>query len=230
MVAAIIVAAGKGTRMKELLPKQYLTLAGLPILTRTLLVFEGCALINQIIVVITPDHVDYCKKNIILPANLTKKYCLVPGGKRRQDSVYNGLKRVDPNCAIVVIHDGVRPFVQDNQLNACISGAQKNGACILGVPAYDTLKQADDSGSTIKTLPRDNVWLAQTPQAFRYDLIKRAHEEAQSEGYTGTDDASLVERLGEDVTIIEGCRSNLKITNQEDLNIAECLLDASLSD
>ena len=216
--------------MKELLPKQYLTLAGLPILTRTLLVFEGCALINQIIVVITPDHVDYCKKNIILSANLTKKYCLVPGGKRRQDSVYNGLKRVDPNCSIVVIHDGVRPFVQDNQLNACISGAQKNGACILGVPAYDTLKQADDSGSTIKTLPRDNVWLAQTPQAFRYDLIKRAHEKAQSEGYTGTDDASLVERLGEDVTIIEGSRSNLKITNKEDLNIAECLLDASLSE
>ena len=216
--------------MKELLPKQYLKLAGLPILTRTLLVFEGCALINQIIVVITPDHVDYCKKNIILSANLTKKYCLIPGGERRQDSVYNGLKRVDPNCSIVVIHDGVRPFVQDNQLKICILGAQKYGACILGVPAYETLKQADASGSNIKTIPRDNVWLAQTPQAFRYDLIKGAHEKAQSDGYTGTDDASLVERLGEDVTIIEGSRSNLKITTKEDLSIAKCLLDAFLSD
>ena len=216
--------------MKELLPKQYLTLAGLPILTRTLLVFEGCAQIDQIIMVVTPDHIDYCQKNIIPPANLTKKVRLVPGGKRRQDSVYNGLKRVDPNCSIVVIHDGVRPFVQNNQINACIFGAQKSGACILGVPAYDTLKKADASGSSIKTLPRDNVWLAQTPQAFRYDLIKRAHKKAQTEGYTGTDDASLVERLGEDVTIIEGSRSNLKITNKEDLSIAKCLLEAFLSD
>ena len=230
MVAAIIVAAGKGTRMKDMLRKQYLSIGGLPILTRTLLIFENCALINQIVLVIPPDHVDYCKKNIILPANLTKNVFLVPGGERRQDSVYNGLSKVDPKCTTVVIHDGVRPFVQNNQLSACIREAQKSGACLLGVPAYDTLKQADESNCIIKTLPRDNVWLAQTPQAFRYDLIKRAHEKAQTEGYMGTDDASLVERLGAEVTIIEGSRSNLKITSREDLNIATCLLDAYLSD
>ena len=230
MVAAIIVAAGKGIRMKDLLPKQYLSLAGLPILTRTLIVFENCTLIDQMVLVIPPDDVDYCKKNIVLPANLTKKILLVPGGKRRQDSVYNGLKKVDPSCATVVIHDGVRPFLQNRQLSACIDGAQKFGACLLGVPAYDTLKHADDSNCIIKTLPRDNVWLAQTPQAFRYDVIKKAHEKAQSEGYTGTDDASLVERLGVAVTIIEGSRSNLKITSREDLNIARCLLDSSFSD
>ncbi|MBT8372162.1 MAG: 2-C-methyl-D-erythritol 4-phosphate cytidylyltransferase [Deltaproteobacteria bacterium] len=230
MVAAIIVAAGKGTRMKDLLRKQYLSLAGLPILTRTLLVFEDCALINQIVLVIPPDNMDFCKNNIISPANITKKILLVSGGERRQDSVYNGLKKVDPSCALVVIHDGVRPFVQNDQLIACISGARKFGACLLGVPAYDTLKQTDASSRIIQTLPRDNVWLAQTPQAFRYDLIKKAHEKARSEGYTGTDDASLVERLGVAVTIIEGSRSNLKITSRADLKIARGLLDCSLSD
>jgi 2-C-methyl-D-erythritol 4-phosphate cytidylyltransferase len=225
MIAAIIVAAGKGTRMQNPLRKQYLTLAGLPIITHTLLVFNDCDLFNQILLVIPQDDFDFCQKSILtseklIPHNIR----LVCGGTRRQDSVFNGLKEVDPECNIVVVHDGVRPFVQTDQLAACIDGAREFGACILGVPAYDTLKQVDASGRIIKTLKRDDIWLAQTPQAFRYNLIKKAHEQAQLEGYAATDDASIIERLGKTVTIIGGSRNNIKITSREDLKISECLL------
>ncbi len=230
MVAAIIVAAGKGIRMREPLRKQYLSLAGLPILTRTLFVFNNCDLIDQIFLVIPPDDLEYCRENILSAAKFTQKIRLVFGGARRQDSVYNGLKEVDPSCNTVVIHDGVRPFVQNDQLAACINGAVEFGACILGVPAFDTVKQVDASSRVVKTLQRDNIRLVQTPQAFHYDLIKKAHERARSEGYAGTDDACLVERLGAVVTIISGSRSNIKITGREDLEIAKCLLDSALSD
>ena len=120
MVTAIIVAAGKGTRMQDAQRKQYLSLAGLPILTRTLVIFDKCERIEQIILVIPLDDFNFCQKNILQPAGLTGKTILVPGGERRQDSVFNGLKAVDPGCSIVVIHDGVRPFLQNDQLIACI--------------------------------------------------------------------------------------------------------------
>jgi 2-C-methyl-D-erythritol 4-phosphate cytidylyltransferase len=225
MVAAIIAAAGKGMRMQKTSPKQYLMLAGLPILTHTLLVFSNCDLINQILLVIPPDDFDFCQKNILTFERLIpRKIRLVRGGDRRQDSVFNGLSEVEAGCSIVVIHDGVRPFVKIDQVAACIDGARKFGACILGVPADDTIKYVDASGRINQTLKRDNIWLAQTPQAFRYDLIKKAHERAQQDGYAATDDASIVERLGHAVTIIGGSRINIKITNREDLKIAECLL------
>jgi 2-C-methyl-D-erythritol 4-phosphate cytidylyltransferase len=224
MTAAILVAAGSGSRMKDPLKKQYLALAGLPILTRTLTVFDECDSIDQILLVIPLEDFDFCQTNILAPAKLTKRIQLVSGGVRRQDSVYNGLKEVGQNFSIIVIHDGVRPFVQHDQLVSCINGAKDFGACILGIPSYDTLKRVDSSERIVKTIQRENVWLAQTPQAFRYDLIKRAHERARSEGFTGTDDASLVERLGQTVKIIKGSRNNIKITSKEDLEIAQCLL------
>jgi 2-C-methyl-D-erythritol 4-phosphate cytidylyltransferase len=223
MVTAIIVAAGKGTRMREAQRKQYLLLAGLPILTRTLMVFDKCAEIKQVILVIPPDDFSYCRKNILNPAGLSKKVILAPGGQRRQESVLNGLKAVDPGCSIAVIHDGVRPFLRNSQLLACIDGAKESGACILGVPAYETLKQANASEHIIQTLERDDIWLAQTPQAFRYDLIRKAHDRASKEGYSATDDASLVERLGGTVKIIAGSRNNIKITIQEDFEMARRL-------
>ena len=120
----------------------------------------------------------------------------------------------------------MRPFVQHDQFTACINGAAKYGACILGIPAYDTLKQVDKSGQIVDTIARDTIWLAQTPQAFRYDLIKKAHDQARLDGYQGTDDAALVERLGQAVKILRGSRSNIKITNKEDLKIARALLQA----
>jgi len=224
MVTAIIVAAGKGTRMQDVRRKQYLSLAGLPILTRTLVVFDKCERVEQIILVIPQDDFNFCQKNILQPAGLSGRIILVAGGERRQDSVFNGLKAVDSGCSIVVIHDGVRPFLQNDQLIACIEGARESGACIMGVPANETLKQVNAADHIIQTLKRDDVWLAQTPQAFRYDLIRKAHESACVEGYSATDDASLVERLGGTVKIITGSRHNIKITIQEDFETAQNIL------
>ncbi len=228
MVAAIIVAAGKGVRMQDSLRKQYLPLAGLPILAHTLTVFGKCDLVDHIYLVIPPDDFDFCRESILDRIKLVGNVNLVAGGARRQDSVYRGLQQIDPGCRIVIIHDGVRPFVQHDQIAACINGAEKFGSCILGIPAYDTLKQVDKSGNIVNTTARDAIWLAQTPQAFRYDLIKKAHDQARLDDYQGTDDASLVERLGAAGRIIGGSRSNIKISNQEDLKIARALLEKAL--
>jgi len=225
MIPAIIVAAGKGVRMNDKLRKQYLLLAGRPILAYSLLAFDTCDLIDCIILVVSQKDIDYCWKNIVVPLKLCKKIDLVSGGEKRQDSVYNGLMAVDKDAAeIVVIHDGVRPFVSQEQAAACIAGAKEYGACILGIPANDTLKQVDTSGFICNTLKRDDILLAQTPQAFQYDLIIKAHENAKREGFACTDDASLVERLGKKVKIIHGSRRNIKITSREDLVFATALL------
>ena len=228
MVAAIIVAAGKGLRMQDSLRKQYLALAGLPIITHTLTVFDKCDLVDHIYLVIPPDDFDFCREKILDRIQPSGNIKLVAGGARRQQSVYQGLQQIGPGCRIVIIHDGVRPFVRHDQIVACVNGAEKFGSCILGVPAYDTLKQVDKSGRIANTIARDAIWLAQTPQVFRYELIKKAHDQARLDGYQGTDDASLVERLGAAVKIIGGSRSNIKITNQEDLKIARALLKKAL--
>lgn len=223
MVSAIIVAAGQGRRMQGVQRKQYLSLAGLPILTRTLMVFDRCEPVSVIILVVPQDDIDFCRANILESVELTKEVRLTPGGEHRQESVFNGLKNVDANCSIVVIHDGVRPFVQNEQLMACINGARQSGACTMGVPAHETLKQIDSSGRIIQTLSRDDIWLAQTPQAFRHELILRAHELARKDGHFATDDAALVERLGATVKILRGSRRNIKITIDEDLEMAQWL-------
>jgi 2-C-methyl-D-erythritol 4-phosphate cytidylyltransferase len=204
--------------------KQYLSVGGIPILARTLAIFDRCDRIKQIILVIPRDDLSFCQKNIVEPAGLTRKIITVPGGTHRQESVFNGLQEVDPDCSIVVIHDGVRPFLKHEQLIECIDGARETGACILGVPAYETLKQADASDHILRTMKRDDVWLAQTPQAFRHDLIRKAHDRARAEGYSATDDACLVERIGAAVKILKGSRGNIKITIQEDLEMAGWLL------
>jgi len=227
MVAAIIVAAGKGSRMQEQMRKQYLPLAGIPILVRTLKVIDDCRSVDCIYLVVPRGDFEFCREHIFSRLKSVRKVHLVAGGTHRQDSVYNGLQQIDTNCRIVLIHDGVRPFVQNDQLVASIDGARQFGACILGVPAYDTLKRVDTSENIVGTLSRDAVWLAQTPQTFRYDLIRKAYDEAATDRYTGTDDASLVERLGEPVKIIRGSRSNIKITNKEDLKIALSMIEAT---
>ncbi|MDO9565631.1 MAG: 2-C-methyl-D-erythritol 4-phosphate cytidylyltransferase [Candidatus Desulfaltia sp.] len=225
MISAIIVAAGKGVRMNDKLRKQYLLLAGRPILAYSLMAFDLCDLIDCIILVVPQKDIDYCWKNIVAPLKLRKKIDLVPGGEKRQDSVYNGLMAADKDAAeIVVIHDGVRPFVSQEQAAACIAGAKEYGACILGIPVDDTLKQVNTSGFICSTLKRDNILLAQTPQAFKYDLIIKAHENAKTKGFACTDDASLVEILGEKVKIVYGSKRNIKITSREDLVFATALL------
>lgn len=228
MVSAIIVAAGKGIRMKGTMLKQYLDLSGRPVLAHSIMTFDSCGLVDEIFLVIPKEDVEYCQNKILSLLDLNNQINLVCGGAKRQDSVYNGLQAINKNTDTVVIHDGVRPFIQPEELKECILGSKKNGACILGTPASDTLKRVDKSDIIETTLSRENIWLAQTPQVFRFDLILKAHETARRDGYVGTDDASLVERLGEDVKIINGGRFNIKITKKEDLAIAKAMFDAGL--
>lgn len=228
MISAIIVAAGKGIRMNNTVRKQYLLLAERPILSHTLSAFDACNLINKIFLVVPEQDFEFCHKDILSPLKLQKKVRLVSGGTERQNSVYNGLLSIDAG-SMVVIHDGVRPFINSEQLAACINGAKEHGACILGIPAYDTVKSINRSDYIDKTLERNAIWLAQTPQVFKYDLIIKAHEHAKQEGFTGTDDAMLVERLGINVRIIRGNRYNIKITTAEDLLLAKAILRAGLA-
>jgi len=228
-VYAIIVAAGKGIRMDDSVRKQYIALDGVPILKHTLNIFDKCKRVSQIILVIPKEDFDFCRNDILMPAERQKAINMVAGGPERQDSVYNGLRIVDPDDGIVVIHDGVRPFVRQEELVACIKGAAEFGACITGIPAFDTVKQVNAKNQIVHTHKRDTLWLAQTPQAFRAKLIKNAHETARREGFIGTDDASLVEHLGQTVKIIPGSRSNIKITSQEDLELARAILNSNLS-
>ena len=222
--SAVIVAAGKGARMDGDLPKQYLLLESLPILAHTLKVFASCDLVEEIIVVVPAQDTEYCRENILSKVNVTKKCQFVSGGEERQDSVYNGILTVSEDSDIVVIHDGVRPFIRSDQLIAVIHAADRFGACILGIPAYDTLKEIDHSKSILRTIQRERIWLAQTPQAFQYNLIKEAHAKARRNQYLSTDDAALAEWSGVSVKIISGSRDNIKITNQEDLEIARALM------
>jgi 2-C-methyl-D-erythritol 4-phosphate cytidylyltransferase len=224
MVFAIIVAAGQGVRMQGPVRKQYLMLGVRPILAHTLLVFDACDRIDEIVVVIPKDDADSCRETLIDPLGLGKKIHLVFGGAERQDSVYNGLQALPKKAHTVVIHDGVRPFVRPEEIAACIDGAQEFGACILGLPVSDTLKRVDQSNRIKKTLDRDKLWLAQTPQVFRYDLICNAHKIARTNGYSATDDALLVERLGVDFKMITGSKNNIKITTHQDLVLARAIL------
>jgi 2-C-methyl-D-erythritol 4-phosphate cytidylyltransferase len=173
---------------------------------------------------------EICRHTILSAAGVKKKTELISGGDHRQDSVYNGLQAIKDDDGIVLIHDGVRPFVRQEHLLACIEGAHKQGACILGLPAFDTVKQVNAKNEIVQTRTRDTLWLAQTPQAFQIKLIKKAHAAAKRDGFRGTDDASLVERLGAMVKIIPGSRSNIKITHPEDLKIARALLQTGVFD
>ncbi|ACL06070.1 2-C-methyl-D-erythritol 4-phosphate cytidylyltransferase [Desulfatibacillum aliphaticivorans] len=229
MISAVIVAGGSGLRMGASVRKQYLEVLGRPILARTIEVFDQCPDVDRIILVVPQEDFDLCREQVLAPLTLATPLDLAPGGIRlRQESVYNGLRACDPQTTIAAIHDGVRPFVTAEAVSRCIHGAEESGACMLGVPAFDTLKLTDEKGRILKTVDRANMWLAQTPQAFSYPLIMEAHEKALAEGFEGTDDASLVERLGKTVHIIEGGRNNIKITTPEDLALAQALLKADL--
>ena len=224
MVSAIILASGKGARMNISTPKQYLDLGGRPLLSHTLTAMGTCNLVDEILIVIPEKDFAFCKKKIIPQSRLSIAPSLVAGGLKRQESVYNGIRAVNNKSKIILIHDGVRPFIRSKQIESCIDGAKEFGACIQGIPAYDTLKKSDDLFWITDTLTRKGVWLAQTPQAFSAPIIKKAHKNALSKGFTGTDDASLVELLGVKVKILNGSRFNIKITDQEDLKLAEAIM------
>lgn len=222
-VSAIIVAAGKGRRMNAAAPKQYLILGGLPILSHTMLAVDACPEVDDICLVVPESDIDYCRKAVLAPIYLRVPVKMIAGGPQRQESVYNGLSSLVSDNGIVLIHDGVRPFVGVDEIRRCIDAAKIHGACIPGLPVSDTLKAVDDGGDIIRTIDRGLLWHAQTPQAFQCRLIKDAHEKAKCEGVTGTDDAFLVERLGEKVHVVSGSIFNIKITTPEDLKMAEAI-------
>ena len=224
MTSAIVVAAGKGMRMNDQRRKQYLMLCDRPIVVHTLLAIQSCNLIKRIILVVPAQDLDFCRQKILIPLKLYDQVQLVAGGEERQDSVFNGLQSIDDKEGLVVIHDGVRPFVKASQLVGCINEARETGACILGMPAFETVKQEDGSGCIAKTLDRTNLWLVQTPQVFQYKIISQAHRKARENGFKASDDAVLVERLGYKVKIIRGAASNIKITTPEDLRMGEAIL------
>jgi 2-C-methyl-D-erythritol 4-phosphate cytidylyltransferase len=222
--AAIVPAAGSGNRMGRELSKQYLSLGGTPLLVHALNVFERCPLVDALIVVVPPPDVDSVRTELLPPWNLKKLAGIIPGGKERQDSVRAGIEALDRETGLVVIHDAVRPFITVGLIENCIRAAAEEGAATVGVPVKDTVKEVAADGRVMRTCDRNLLWLTQTPQAFRRDIIENAHRVAVRDGYRGTDDTSLVERLGIAVRMILGDYGNIKITTPEDLVIAEALV------
>ncbi len=227
MINAIIAAAGKGERIKADRPKQYLLISGLSILGHTLIAFDRARLFDNIFLVVPGGDFDFCREKIIPPLNLKKYPRLVAGGNRRQDSVWRGILAADDPGGIVLVHDGARPFIGKEDILKCIRGAETRGACVLGRPCSDTAKRVNRGGVIEKTVDRDGLWLAQTPQAFKYDLIKRAFEKAARESFSATDEAGLVERMGIGVKMEKGPEKNIKITTREDLLIARAIFEQS---
>ena len=223
-VVAIVVAGGAGSRMAGHVPKQYRLLDKVPVLIRTLLEFEKSSSVTGIIVVVPEKDRDRLFREACNPYRLTKIRDIRPGGATRQDSVKSALAVIDDTVEIVVVHDGVRPLVTDDLIDLSIREGRIRGAVAVGIPVTDTLKSVDSSNRIVGTVERDGLWFVQTPQVFHANIIKKAYEQAFIDGYYGTDDAVLVERIGFPVTLIEGVRDNLKITKEEDLALAEVLL------
>ncbi len=221
--SAVIVVAGRGKRMGTDMPKQFLKLKGKTIIERTAAVFGGCVSVNEMVIVSSEHGLEECKK-IFESYSWGKPVKYVLGGAERYESVYNGLKAVDEKCGIVIIHDGVRPFVTENIIEDSISAAVEYGACAAGVKSKDTVKICDENGFVVSTPSREMVYNIQTPQTFRRDIITEAYRKAKESGIYGTDDASLAENAGYPVKIIEGSYDNIKITTPDDLIVGEKIL------
>jgi 2-C-methyl-D-erythritol 4-phosphate cytidylyltransferase len=223
MVGAVIVGAGEGARMGTMSRKQFMKVGGKPVIAYTLEVFEHSALVDHIVVVVPRDAMDWVKEEVVEAYGLKKIHAVVGGGETRQQSVFNGLKALKEKTAIVVIHDAVRPLVSDILIKRVIEAAKKTGAAISAVPARDTVKKVE-SGQIVGTLDRRLLWLAQTPQSFRYEVIMGAHKQAVDQRQEATDDASLVEAYGTGVVAAVGSYANLKITSPEDMPLFEYFL------
>ena len=222
---AIVLAAGQGKRMNSRVQKQFLELGGKPLLYYSLKCFQDSGMIRDIILVTGAESVPFCKEEIVEKYGLTKVTKVIPGGKERYDSVYEGLLACE-NSDFVLIHDGARPFITQEILERGMNGARETGACVIGMPSKDTVKVADEKGFVQETPERNLVWSVQTPQIFEYSLIRNAHEKIRCGNMEGiTDDAMVVERAsGAKISLAEGSYKNLKITTPEDLDIAEIFL------
>lgn len=220
---AVIVAAGKGRRMGTEISKQFLPLGGKEILAHTVEKFEQASVVRDIILVTGADSLKDVQA-MVQEYGWKKVISVVAGGKERQDSVYSGLKQLREDTEIVLIHDGVRPFVTEKIIEDSVTVAKEIGGCVAGVPAKDTIKVCNGENIAVATPDRSTLWQIQTPQTFRKDLILQAYEGAAQEGVIGTDDASLAEHSGYPVKVIMGSYRNIKITTKEDLLIGEAFL------
>jgi len=217
--SAVIVAAGSGKRMGTSISKQYLTLGEKTIIEHTVETFINCDAVDEIILVASQSAINECMS---LFFDKPVRYAL--GGKERYNSVYNGISETSANCDIVIIHDGVRPFVSEEIIVSSIKAALEFGACAAGVKSKDTVKICNEEGFVITTPVRDNVYCIQTPQTFRKDLIIKSYQKAFESGKFATDDAALVENAGFSVKIIDGSYNNIKITTPDDLIMGEKII------
>lgn len=227
----LIPAAGMGHRMGGSVRKQYLNLLGKPILAHTLTLFENHPLVENIYPIVPSADISYCQEQIISRYGFSKVRRIVAGGAERQDSVRNGLDALvkdgfDQPQRPILIHDGARPLFDCKQLSALLETIYETGACIIGVPVKDTIKDVENNKIT-GSPDRNRLWQAQTPQGFQYQLIRNAFDQADADGFVATDDASLLERLGCPVQILEGDYRNIKVTTPEDILIAAALLGGS---
>jgi 2-C-methyl-D-erythritol 4-phosphate cytidylyltransferase len=217
-VLAIIPAAGAGLRMGGDTPKQFLSLEGLPIFIHTLKKFAVSGVIDEIILGVQHEEMERTSK-AINAERIAKPVRLVAGGTSRQETVSRCLAQASQDTEIVLVHDAVRPFIDLALIRQVVDAARKDGAAILGIPSVDTVKKVERQTIT-GTIPRERIVLAQTPQGFRFELLKRAFDHAAAEGYAGTDESSLVEHEGHDVTVLMGSARNIKITKPSDLPLA----------
>jgi 2-C-methyl-D-erythritol 4-phosphate cytidylyltransferase len=232
-VVVIIPAAGLGTRMAPVSRgkgpcKQFTELGGTPILIHTLRRFAASPRVNEIVVALRKDEITGFQERLRGESALAGKTRLVEGGEHRQHSVANALATVKAAAEdVILVHDAVRPFVTPEIIEQVVQGAEKLGAAIAGVPAVDTVKKVErtaDGALITATIPREHVVMAQTPQGFRYHVLKKAFDEATADGFLGTDEASLVERSGHEVAVVMGSARNIKITTPGDMELAEFYL------
>jgi 2-C-methyl-D-erythritol 4-phosphate cytidylyltransferase len=216
-----LAAAGRGERMGR--PKQLLALGGRPIAAWSLETLAKAPSVNTIVIACENEQ-RAAFETLVQAHGQGKVERIVAGGATRQQSVFAALRAMARPSGVVVIHDGARPFARSQLVEKVVMRARRSGGAIAAIAVKDTIKHADETHTVVSTIPRSGLWAAQTPQAFAYDILIRAHEHAQADGFSGTDDAELVEHLGgTSIAIVEGSSENLKITTPEDLGLAECL-------
>jgi len=229
VIAQLVVAAGgMGVRLGLGGPKALVPIGGKPMLVRTLERFAGLGLVDGAVVVVPEGHETAFDK-VLRDAFPNLRFALTAGGPQRQDSVANGLARLDEKTEIAVVHDAARPFVSEESVKASIDAAEAFGAATVAIPSADTILNGDTEAFLVETPARETLWACQTPQTFQVDVIRRAHQSARDGAYTATDDATLVRRAGGRVKLVMGSPLNFKVTTPTDLALAECVVKEGLA-
>ncbi|QQK74312.1 2-C-methyl-D-erythritol 4-phosphate cytidylyltransferase [Salicibibacter cibarius] len=225
----IVPAAGQGKRMNAGANKQFLNIQAVPLIVRTLQIFENDEACQAMIVVANKDEIIEMKR-LFTDYGLSKVTALVPGGQERQESVYAGLSEIKQTEGVVLVHDGARPFVRPEEIRRLVAEVGETQGAVLATKVKDTIKKGSREQIVTETLARDELWAVQTPQAFSYKLLKKAHDVAKKKAFTGTDDAGLVEHIGGRVRLIPGNEENIKLTTPYDIGIAEMILEKRKED